>query len=1655
MGFQIANDADSVSKRASSVTGFIDEDLPLLRILRVVEKKKGAEKVNNNLVQAPEEIRDFLTWASGDKKVPLPPLARRILCLKRAIIKNSIASVGTSLQQRTGEKKQLEEIDAILRSDGVTDPDSLKQCETEGSKWVPIMHAGVDPAPAVPPQAPTTTSGPGCTTTVNCDSSALVSILNDIKGKLEKINGKGNPNDVNLTPLTTILKSIEYKINKLPKRRCQCPMPTIPMGTHIKNKAGRTGTVIKYKLKKSCSSSENTNSPQFLALENIERPLLLTNGNVNPPPPPPPGVGGPPPPPPGVGGPPPPPPGVGGPPPPPPGVGGPPPAAANPVRVGPHQYAVGGGHHCQYKLIVKWDDDGTTEEVNPLDVEYSESNKKKFKIGDIVSRTDGEALTPELNCKKGKIIGFEPVEGEEVAKIECIGDEPLIQPTAPFMQPPPPPPMTPVNEPRSPVSGGQRGGVQSVRVNSPRVSLYKQADITLVQEDPEGVRSNLSDVQKANCDELIAKLESLTPVITELKPIIEGLQATVISGGRTMYNKIAELKALIQAQNVSVLKPLLEELVAWTKSGFKDTLQPITEKLAALQPVLDKLPVMESVLLDIQAKMAKGEDVTKILDAVNALIAPFKPIPELLNDIKNTLDNKFNELKPMVETIPELKAALTDIQTKMAKNEDITQSLQNLTHLIEGNAEYMQELLAWTKTGFDDGIESIKAKVNELKPILDTIPEVKTIVADIQSRITPADQILPLLTSLSQEIKEHGVDQIGEYVQELLAWTKTGFKEDIQGVTQKLDEIPLLKTLVEDIKTNVLSGGQTLNAKIAALKTLLETIKAPAPIAIENANNVAPENVAKLNAIQPLVALIPKLDELAAKVDANAVSIDAVKRLLESYQLGETKTMLLKVQNLLDTHTQEFGNIKNRLEELKPHIDDIPALKALVSSIQETMAKGADVTSQLSGLQTMLTSYKLDTAAPLLEELKDMLKANTVEAKLEEVKEGLGTILSQLYEDPSSDIKTVQAAVLEIGTKLDDVNRSLSEQLAGVKEDTTAIKAGVNSLSANTKGRDELLLAKIAEQTAMIEELKSNLGDVRTEIGEYTKAELENTEYLKIKLKNLKKLIEATHTPETEEAAITRVLEVYDAKLGEKLAGLRNSNAKGKNEAAIARVAELEGLVAGLRARLEEENKNKGALQEKTARIEELTEQLATLRAAGNTKNGTIRELTQQSADRQAQIDAKKAEIALIREEMAAMHGNHKTELADAERIANKLRDEKKHLIELKDRIQAQLDSASGENKTLLKEKAENERLLNEATASLAKVEAQRAACQDALDLDDQQIGEVQDLLRQAQAEMARRNEGYRADADLVREETDALIASLAAAKNSTGKNAVLREANEKLIGEQKAQIATLSARVAQLEQEKLDGHSACEREKAELVLKKGVVAAELAQARSELASGKGRVAELEPEVERLRARLAEFEGRGGPGQPSGLGSGPVQPRGPGRLGQPENFGAVANPFSNRYVPPPANVTNYTRNKKNKRTRPQKYTQENLRVLKDGLKSFIKYANKGGSNSLIPDVDGIIFDLQGSFNNKSYQNFRVAWSKLMQSPTGRAIADVPGSPVAPYKNIERILPNTYEEAFHNLVQILTVVPESVSGYKTRFGGLRRTIKKTRDYRKAQ
>lgn len=202
MNIPITDDADSMEQRASSNTGYIASDVDVLINLQILKKTRKGIEPNPNLSTQPDEIRDFLTWATGSKKNPLPPLARRLLCLKRALIKNSIASAGPSTLQRTGEKSQLEEIDALLRADGATNLDDSMKCATEGSKWVPYSKG------AGKPQVSSTPGGPGCTTTVNCaGDSVLTKMLADIQTKLNEIAGL-QPLSPKIDEIATLLRDL-------------------------------------------------------------------------------------------------------------------------------------------------------------------------------------------------------------------------------------------------------------------------------------------------------------------------------------------------------------------------------------------------------------------------------------------------------------------------------------------------------------------------------------------------------------------------------------------------------------------------------------------------------------------------------------------------------------------------------------------------------------------------------------------------------------------------------------------------------------------------------------------------------------------------------------------------------------------------------------------------------------------------------------------------------------------------------------------------------------------------------------------------------------------------------------------------------------------------------------------------------------------------------------------------------------------------------------------------------------------------------------------------------------------------------------------------------------------------------------------------------
>ena len=210
MGHEIINDPATIKERQDSKDGFATVDIPLLKTLRVLKFEKGQLQVNKKLAPTTKDIQDFLQWTTGDRKPPLPPIARRILCLKRAIIKNSVSYVQTGNLQRTGENKQLEEIDALLRADGVKNLDTVDKCSTENTSFVGGIPANTAPIVEAPPMA-----APACGTTINCDNAAVVALLQDVKTAVDELKDKEPGPASNSEEFTKVIGMKNQYINKL------------------------------------------------------------------------------------------------------------------------------------------------------------------------------------------------------------------------------------------------------------------------------------------------------------------------------------------------------------------------------------------------------------------------------------------------------------------------------------------------------------------------------------------------------------------------------------------------------------------------------------------------------------------------------------------------------------------------------------------------------------------------------------------------------------------------------------------------------------------------------------------------------------------------------------------------------------------------------------------------------------------------------------------------------------------------------------------------------------------------------------------------------------------------------------------------------------------------------------------------------------------------------------------------------------------------------------------------------------------------------------------------------------------------------------------------------------------------------------------------
>jgi predicted RNase H-like nuclease (RuvC/YqgF family) len=135
-------DSSQNAERRTSPLGYIDSDRALLKDLNVLAVQNGVLKSNPKIGSPTKaEIYDLLVWlGSSERRNPYPPLARKVLCLTREKLLNSIQSVNTANLVRPTQQKRLAELNDLLKADGVKSakgesPLDMKKCATESMKF--------------------------------------------------------------------------------------------------------------------------------------------------------------------------------------------------------------------------------------------------------------------------------------------------------------------------------------------------------------------------------------------------------------------------------------------------------------------------------------------------------------------------------------------------------------------------------------------------------------------------------------------------------------------------------------------------------------------------------------------------------------------------------------------------------------------------------------------------------------------------------------------------------------------------------------------------------------------------------------------------------------------------------------------------------------------------------------------------------------------------------------------------------------------------------------------------------------------------------------------------------------------------------------------------------------------------------------------------------------------------------------------------------------------------------------------------------------------------------------------------------------------------------------------------------------------------------
>lgn len=619
------------------------------------------------------------------------------------------------------------------------------------------------------------------------------------------------------------------------------------------------------------------------------------------------------------------------------------------------------------------------------------------------------------------------------------------------------------------------------------VSLFEE-----VSKEFNNQKEFLSETAQRNFETISLHIQSLNKKIEDAK---DGLNEDLKSNFSEMQNSISALPRIIN-ENQSVFenenKALLEES-SKNIIDMSDKIQNLMRSLIAKETPLRGEVLQEFSELKMNLESIKGELIKSDQDSDEKIE---NEINTVIQNIEESI-SKYNE---------NYNAAFTELQNKLEEN----------FYVIKQTAQKNDAKL-------NDSIKETMVIKTEIQTILENISALQdnTVLSDLSADITKKFEGVLLNITQLEEI------------------SATKNKESVQNVLNNLEE--KFEIISNNLKNYHNVTTDEIGEFIKDLSDKVETVKSQVDFAgINIIDTLSLKTDEALGLISAVSASVNRLSEISfdelifdvkSKIDTSYISIVSVikedfkkqnaeqlEELLKNFESLDDK--LIQIQSKSSSHTVEFNNLKESLNEITQRIEsNSTAIKDQLNnneflieqfaSVKDSIfdAKSQNILSINEAIQTIfqkleelnlsstskefISSSKHEEIIEKLDVLEDNMFQSQSKIKteiLDNLKENINSIKENLASFESDEIrKEFNEDLLQKVEKINEVLQSISDE----------IDEKFNYNEENYKTSAQALLSEV--KTNFYEKVDDSLDDLKSFI-----EILENKKDFSMEIDNLK-----------------------------------------------------------------------------------------------------------------------------------------------------------------------------------------------------------------------------------------------------------------------------------------------------------------------------------------------------------------------------------------------------------------------------------------------------------------------------------------------------------------------------------------------------------------------